>query len=175
MKQREDSERRIKRVILIRHARAEEHAPQLSDSDRSLTLKGKQEAKSMAKILKDKEKNPGTVLTSPAFRALETAIIFCKEYAIEPGNIRICPEIYSMQDNESYLAFLRSLDDEIDTVTMFGHNPMFSDVARYFTNSKTEDIPKTGIICISFNQEKWALLEPGSGKVDYFLKPDSLR
>ena len=48
----------------------------ISDYERSLTLKGKIISRLMGKKLREMEKSPVTIITSPAFRALETALIF---------------------------------------------------------------------------------------------------
>ena len=50
-----------------------------------LTLKGKIISGLMARKLHEKEKSPGVMMTSPAFRALETALIFAGEFGIDAG------------------------------------------------------------------------------------------
>ncbi|HEX7493785.1 MAG TPA: histidine phosphatase family protein, partial [Bacteroidales bacterium] len=66
----------MKKLIFIRHGKAEDPVHEISDFERSLTLKGKIISRLMAQRLMEKEKSPGIIVTSPAFRALETAFIF---------------------------------------------------------------------------------------------------
>ena len=77
----------MKKIIFVRHGRAEDQASEISDFERSLTTRGKVISKQMAKRFREKESNPGLLITSPAFRALETAIIFAEEFGIKPDNI----------------------------------------------------------------------------------------
>ncbi len=77
----------MKKIIFVRHGRAEDQASEFSDFERSLTTRGKVISKQMAKWFREKESKPGILISSPAFRALETAIIFAEEYGIKPDNI----------------------------------------------------------------------------------------
>lgn len=164
----------IKKVILVRHSKAEIQQSGFSDFERSLTTKGKNHSRLMATILKSKEKDPGLLITSPAFRAYETALIFNEVYGLDSDRVRLCKELYSGIRHDDIIAFFRSQADDFDTVTLFGHNYLISDMASALNSGATEELPKTGIVCLSFRTDKWNTLEPGSGKIDYFMKPKSL-
>lgn len=174
MKETRNKATRIKKVILVRHSHAEAHAPEFPDFERSLTTKGKTHSKLMANILKSKEKDPGLLVTSPAFRAYETALIFNGVFGFDPDRVKLCMELYSDINQDDIISFFRSQNDDNDTITFFGHNSLISDMARVLSSEATEELPKTGIICLSFMAEKWNLIEPGGGKTEYFFKPKSL-
>jgi phosphohistidine phosphatase len=169
-----EKQQKMKKVILVRHSNAEDQLPELSDFERSLTSKGKIISKLMAEILKSHEKNPGLLLTSPAFRAYETAMIFCQVYGLDQDNVEIIKDLYFKMDNKNFIKFFRSQSDKNDTITLFGHNPLISEIAQFLASGETEDLPKTGIIGLSFPTDKWRLIEPGSGTVDFFLKPKTV-
>ena len=67
----------MKKLIFVRHGKAEEEAPGISDFERSLTSSGKKISKQMARL--NQKKNLPVFVSSPAFRALETALIFAGE------------------------------------------------------------------------------------------------
>jgi len=163
-----------RKLIFIRHGKAEEQGPEINDFERSLTSKGKQHSRIMARILKSKEKDPGTIITSPAFRALETALIFCREYDISPDSIKISSELYSGLEPGEFIPFLRKQDDNEHTLTFFGHNPLITEMAAFFASDEPEVLPKTGIFCVSFEAARWSEIEPESGKTEFFLIPKSL-
>lgn len=163
-----------KRLIFVRHGKAEDLVPEISDFERSLTTKGKHESRLMARILKSNEKNPGLIISSPAFRAYETAMIFGREFGANPDNIKICSDLYFRFDHDEFTDFIRAQDDEHDTITIFGHNPLITEMAAFFAADEPEDLPKTGIFCISFDTDTWSEVEPESGRTEYFLKPKSL-
>jgi len=161
-------------VILVRHSHAETQAPEITDFERSLTTKGKRNSRLMADVLKSKLKDPGVMITSPAFRAYETALIFSEAYGLDSDKVRLCRDLYSGIREDSIISFFRSQSDDYDTIMLFGHNSLISDMARTLSSDSAEDLPKTGIAGISFKTDKWDALEPGTGTIDYLLKPKSV-
>ncbi len=63
----------MKKLHLIRHAKSDWSNPILDDFDRPLNKRGKKNAPFMGKILRDKGVNPDLIISSPAYRARETA------------------------------------------------------------------------------------------------------
>lgn len=162
----------MKKIILIRHGRAEDQGYDFSDFQRSLTAKGKSVCAQMAGKHKDIEKNPGLLITSPAFRALETALIFAEGFGISAEAIVLDSNLYYHMDLRYLHKLLSRLGDDINTITLFGHNPSFTNVAADLCREGCDMMPKTGIAGISFKAEKWADVKEGSGRMEYFLKPE---
>lgn len=160
-----------RKLIFIRHSKAEDQSPEISDYERSLTVRGKVNTRLMAEILREKGEEPGRVISSPAFRALETALIFCREYGISPAGIKLAPELYLSLEAEKFLPFIRSLSDRDRTVTFFGHNPLITEMAAYLAADEPEMLPKTGIYCLEFPAASWKDVVPESGRTLYFLTP----
>jgi phosphohistidine phosphatase len=162
----------MKKIIFIRHARAEDPAAEISDFERSLTIKGKTVSRQMARRFREKENDPGFFFTSPAFRALETAFIFAGELGIKPDNILIDSNLYHKADIKHLFDMLKKIDEDTNTITLFGHNPAFTEMPDRLCKSGCEFLTKTSIVCISFPVETWAEIKPGTGKQEYFLKPE---
>lgn len=165
----------MKKIIFIRHGKAEESTLDISDYERSLTKKGKIVSKTMAQKLRSKENSPGTIITSPAFRALETAIIFANEFEIDPGEIIMSSIIY-YKFNFQYLPEILSLvAEEESTVTLVGHNPSFTDIANALCKEGCDLMSKSGVIGISFSVMTWSEIGHNSGKMEYYLKPEKVK
>jgi phosphohistidine phosphatase len=164
----------MKKLIFVRHGRAEDLAPEISDFDRSLTLKGKMIARLMAGKLKERENSPGLIITSPAFRAMETALIFAEEFGIEPDKIRIDSNLYYRMNFKYLSKFLSVAIEDYDTFTLFGHNPSFSEIPDSLCSGGCDFLPKCGIICISFNISTWPEVKLKTGKTEYILKPEKI-
>lgn len=162
----------MKKLIFVRHGKAEDDYPEISDFERSLTLKGKVVSKEMAVRLKSKEKTPGVILTSPAFRALETALIFAGEFGVSSEDIVLDSNIYHSMNLKNLPSVLSSTDEEADSVWLFGHNPSFSDLANALCKEGCDMMPKSGVVCISFKARTWSEIGRNLGKLEYFLKPD---
>lgn len=162
----------MKKLILVRHGKAEDETSDFSDFERSLTSKGKLVATQMAGRLLEKEKTLGILISSPAFRALETALIFAREFRISTDKVVLNSNIYFKMSYRNLPDILSTIDEENDTVTMFGHNPSFTEIANILSKEGCDSIPKTGIICISFKIMTWSDLGRNNGKTEYFLKPE---
>ena len=158
-----------RKLIFIRHSKAEEQLPGIPDFERSLTPKGKQNSKLMAQLLFSQREDPGRMISSPAFRALETALIFSREYGISPDEVRLNAKLYQSLEEEEFLSFIRELNDKDHTVTLFGHNPMLTEMAAWFAADEPEVLSKTGIYCLSFDVASWSEVEPESGITEYYL------
>jgi phosphohistidine phosphatase len=165
-------ETEMKKLIIVRHSRAEDQTSDFTDFERSLTGKGKLVARQMAKRLKEKEKKPGVFITSPAFRALETALIFAEEFNIESDKVILNSKMYFRMSSQVLDEIFSQTHDDKDTITIFGHNPSFSDIANVMSREGCDYMPKCGIAVISFNVKKWSEVIRTKGKMEFFLKPE---
>jgi phosphohistidine phosphatase len=161
----------MKKLIFVRHGKAEDGSPEISDFERSLTLKGKSVSRMMAQKLKEKEVSPGIVVTSPAFRAFETASIFAGEFGIDQESILLKNEIYNDLTFTKLMHIISAVREDTESITLFGHNPSFSDITNNLCKEGCDSMPKSGVICISFNIRTWSEIKRNSGKLEYFLKP----
>jgi phosphohistidine phosphatase len=162
-----------RKLIFIRHAKAEDQVSGMSDFERSLTKRGKQHSRLIAEIMRSRENDPGVIVSSPAFRALETALIFCREYGISADTVVIRTDLYTDLDREEYIPFINSVGSDTSVITFFGHNPLISEMASWFAAEETDGLPKTGVLCLSFEADSWSEIEPRSGTTGYFLSPKS--
>jgi phosphohistidine phosphatase len=165
----------MKRLIFIRHGKAEDGSPEISDFERSLTLKGKVISRLMARKLVEKEQSPGIILTSPAFRALETALIFAGEYGMNAENVIMNSNIYYRMSFQKLPSILSGINEDAEVVTLFGHNPSFTQIANNLSKEGCDFIPKSGVICISFKIMTWSEIGRNNGKIEYFLKPEKIQ
>jgi phosphohistidine phosphatase len=164
----------MKKLIFIRHGRAEDPAAEISDFERSLTLKGKLVVKLMARKLIEIENSPGVLISSTAFRALETAIIFAEEFEIKPEKIILNSDLYYKMNVNHLQDIFTLAGNDTDTITLFGHNPSFTETAKSLCKGGCDFMPKCGIIGISFNIKSWSELKHNTGKTEYFLKPENI-
>lgn len=162
----------MKKIIFVRHGRAEDLAAGISDFERSLTVKGKIICRQMAQRFKEKEDDPGLMITSPAFRALETAFIFAGEFGIKPESIMIDSNLYFKASLKILIEIIAKTDENINTITLFGHNPAFTEMPDRLSRKGCEFLTKTSIVCISFRTNTWSDAKVNSGYQEYFLKPE---
>ena len=161
----------MKKLIFVRHSKAEEPILEISDFERSLTTKGKSLANFMALRLKEKEKSAGVILTSPAFRAVETALIFSGIFRIPSEEILMSGNIYYKLNLQTLLSELTRIKEDEEVVTLFGHNPSFTELAGTLSKEGCSFIQKCAIVGISFNISTWSELNRNTGNIEYHLKP----
>jgi phosphohistidine phosphatase len=161
----------MKKLIFIRHAKAEDPAAEISDFERSLTLKGKSISRLTAIKFMEKENPPDMLITSPAFRALETAIIFAEEFGIDPEKIVLDRNLYYNMNVNYLRKLLSEASEDYDSIAFFGHNPSFSELAGILCKGGCDFMPKCGVVGISFNVKNWPEIKQNTGKTEYFLKP----
>jgi phosphohistidine phosphatase len=161
----------MKRIIFVRHGQAETGMAGLSDFERSLTHKGKDISRHMAMKLKEKVRDPGLLITSPAFRAYETAMIFAGVNGIPYDKVVLRNNLYLSIDAGSLINILMMVSEDTDTVTFFGHNPTFTDLTNYFCTELLESLSKSAIASLTFETKTWSGIKAGSGKCELYLKP----
>ena len=162
----------MKKLIFIRHGRAEEPSSMIPDFERSLTTKGKNISEKMASILLEKEKKPGLFITSPAFRAYETALIFARIFDLNPDKIVMRSNLYYKSGLSPFAEIVENTDNKIDNIFLFGHNPSFTEVPDKRSRDGCDFLPKSGVVCLSFKSDTWKGIFHEKGKLEYFLKPE---
>jgi phosphohistidine phosphatase len=68
----------MKTLLIMRHAKSSWKDPDLPDHDRPLNKRGKHDAPSMGKLLKDEDLIPDLIISSTAARAKKTAELVAK-------------------------------------------------------------------------------------------------
>jgi phosphohistidine phosphatase len=125
-------------LILWRHAEAEDTAS--TDLSRQLTTRGRKQAQSAAKWLRNRLPSDALILASPAARTVQTVEALTDQY-------RIVKEIAPGAAAEDVLTAAGWPKGIADTVVIVGHQPTLGLVAaRLVTGQQTEwSIKKGGI------------------------------
>ena len=124
----------------------------------------------MGKILQEKGVLPQLLISSPALRAYTTAKEIAKSITYPEENIRIQDSIYEANP-ETMLRLIQDLDDNYQSVMLFGHNPTFTELANLFSEVYIENIPTCGILCVLFDVSTWSAATPQTAQVLWFDYP----
>ena len=159
------------KLIIARHAEAEDKSPSGADKDRQLTEKGRLDIIKMSRFIHNTPVKVNKIYYSPYLRTKLTADIYARELKIEspaesfsclaPGNScsNIIPDLARLSNSE--------------TILIVSHNPDIS----YFTASLLEiDCVEESLIfspgttaCILIPKETFR-----KGKLLWFVSPDFL-
>ena len=69
---------------------------------------------------------------------------------------------------------ISSVGENTDSVTLFGHNPSFTDLADSLCIDNSCYMTKCSVIGISFKIITWPEIKLNTGKLEYFLKPEKV-
>ena len=120
-------------VYLLRHGIAEEGQDGMPDDSRALTPEGRKKLHQVLQAAVKAHVEPSLIVTSPLKRAMQTAEI-AKGVLGHKHDLRQSATLVPTATPEQAWKELRSYHDET-SVLLVGHNPLFSDLARYLLNS----------------------------------------
>ena len=159
-----------KHVFIIRHAKSD-WSFDVRDFDRPLNARGFKNAPTMAKRMAEYAIKPQLLISSPAKRAITTAQIFAEHLAVPVNEIKLEPRIYEAQPN-TLLQLIGELDDDLDRVAFFGHNPGLTLLVNYLGDVGIYNLTTCGIVHLRFDDaDHWTEVSGGTGTHVWFAEP----
>jgi len=160
----------MKKLYLIRHAKASWENTEQADFDRPLTAVGETDAHSIAQQLKEQKVKPDLIISSTAPRALKTAEIFAEELGYSAKKITTDEHIYT-GGVEELVKLIKTLPTKNKTVFLVGHNPTLTLVAHYLSEGLRLNIATCGVLAIGFNMTEWQDIVETEGKFLSYVHP----
>ncbi len=161
----------MKRIILLRHGKAESQTEEKPDFDRTLVEKGRSQTEKIALHAKKRGITPGVVISSPAKRALETAAIFARVHDYPEKSILQEPVLYGELDDSALLELIARTAPGISSAVIVGHDPSISAAAKFLAERFDGSLSTSSIAAIDFNIDAWRDVRPGAGALVYFESP----
>jgi phosphohistidine phosphatase len=143
----------MKTLFLVRHAKSSRDDASLPDRERPLDDRGKRDAPKMGKRLAKRDAKLDLLVSSPALRALTTAHLIAGEVGYKRERIVVDDRLYASSPDD-LLAVIRALDNTLDRVMLFGHNPEFSELAHRLS-SEIVDMPTCAVAEYNFDTKAW--------------------
>jgi len=162
----------MKMLHVVRHGKSSWDIPGIDDMDRPLIERGIKNALATGSYLLENFGQPSIIISSPAIRALHTAMLIARTTALPYGKIVIDERIY-----ESYSSSIIEVVEEqpasYDSVVVVGHNPMLTEFCNLFLPDYLENLPTAGLVSLGFDIKEWSIVnqQPVTSKV-YFPRKD---
>jgi len=157
-----------KNLLLVRHGKSDWSHTNLTDFDRPLNKRGKENAPEMAERLIQRGVPLSLIVSSPAKRAKSTAKVFAKAFGFD--SIRLDERIYEA-NSKTLLSVINGFDDSAETIAVFGHNPGFTDLVNELSDAGLYNIPTAGMVLIKFEFDSWKMISRGTGMLEFFDYP----
>ena len=163
-----------KTLIIVRHGKSSWAYPDLEDFYRPLKPRGINDAFSIGEALLERDIFPDLILSSPAIRAMNTAIIIARKLDFPLQRIRANEGIY---DASTYdlLKLISNVEDAVETLMIFGHNPSFTSLINQLQDELLYNLPTCGVFAIRLEMEKWSEVTGCNGTKLFDLYPKEVR
>lgn len=160
----------MKTLYLLRHAKSSWSFDELSDQERPLNDRGRADAPLMGQALAKRRICPDTVVSSPAVRAMSTAVLVAREMQYPHDKIVVEPGIYGA-DVDDFLAIIRNLPDSAASALVVGHNPTITETANELSPSSLNEMPTAAVVCLRFACEHWAEVSKANAEFYFYDYP----
>ena len=161
----------MKTLYLMRHAKSSWSFDDLTDEQRPLNGRGRDDAPLMGQALAKRNITLDLILSSGAVRAMTTAALVAKEVNYLPEKIEVRPEIYHAEVG-TLLEIVRSCPDAAQSVMMVGHNNTISEFVNLLSpDALNEEMPTAGIVCLHFQTDSWATADRTNCDFYFFDRP----
>ncbi|MGE5423935.1 MAG: SixA phosphatase family protein [Syntrophothermus sp.] len=164
----------MKKLYLIRHAKAAPESSTGDDFDRPLVDKGVTKTERIVKYLNKTGTVIDLIITSPAERAAATAEIIAKGIGYPAGKIQKDRKIYDGY-YDRILDVIYATPNDINNLMITGHNPTITHLANLFLNPGIEFLPTSGTVCISFDTDKWEQIPSVTAQKEFLVTPKMLK
>jgi phosphohistidine phosphatase len=149
----------VKSLLILRHAKSSWKHPELTDYDRPLNKRGKNDAQQMGKLIRKEKLIPDLIMSSSSTRAYATAKAVAKacDYNEE---IILSRSLYDVPDPKAYLKAIRNLDDKHSRVLIVGHNPSIEELLEILTG-EIHMMPTCSLAALDLKIDRWSYIEEG--------------
>jgi phosphohistidine phosphatase len=148
---------KLKQLILVRHGKSSWGYENVADLDRPLKNVGISNTYLIGGKLKQDKVLPGTVISSPASRAIHTCIIMCRSLQYPVNQIQINPLVYEETERELN-QFIKNMDSGVHSLMIVGHNPTLTSLSNYYLKEAIDNLPTSGVVVLSFRCNNWNMI-----------------
>jgi phosphohistidine phosphatase len=174
----------VKRLLLLRHAKAVPGGAKVDDHGRELAARGRSDAPTMGRYMRKHDFVPDLVLCSTSKRTIETAELVFGEFREKPDTEFV--EALYLAEADALIAAVRAVSDACESVCFVGHNPGMEVCAGILARDPVkrkekdaldaleEKFPTCALAILDFDLKRWRDMEPGTGMLIDFVRPRDL-
>lgn len=157
----------MKRLYLLRHAKAEQEGKEDADFKRELNRKGLVQANVVGHLMKEKAHQIDKVFCSSASRTKMTFDIVKPHLFIDSDKIHYEERLY-LASAETLLSHVRAHGKEASSVLLVGHNFGISELLSNLIN-EAQTMKTSDLAVIDFEVDEWEAIAEGSGILSDYI------
>lgn len=143
----------MKTLFVLRHAKSSWEDADLADFNRPLNKRGLETAPLVGETIRRNKFQIGLIISSPAKRAEQTAILVKDAAGIE-ADIQFDDRIYEAS-SQRLLHIASEADDKFESLMIVGHNPGLEGLLKILT-SEIEAMPTAALAIIDLKIDHWS-------------------
>lgn len=163
----------MKTLLILRHGKSSWDDPMQRDSERPLLNKGRFRTQLIADYMAENQLIPDLIISSPAVRAYDTAVIIALSIGYKPEKIIQNGELYFV-DSEKYSEAVFGVSKEVNTLLLVGHNPMITEFCNMFLSPMIDNLPTSGLCAVQLETDNWSQLHTCSFTNTHLVFPKKL-
>jgi len=152
------------KLYLIRHADTLPQEPGMTDKNRVLSFRGKEDCRRLGEFLQKQEAKLDAVKVSSAIRTRQTAKIIVKSLQVSDERVFYEDKIYNAPVS-TLLTLVSGFDDAWQEVLLLGHNPSIAELGEKLLGSY-QHFTAASCVVIRCDLENWASIESAKCHVD---------
>lgn len=160
----------MKTIHLIRHAKSSWEDSRLTDVNRPLASRGLNDCKIMAPKILEAGWQPVNIYCSTAKRAQMTIRGIADAASQRKISWLIDEALYTFSYT-NLIQWLKQLDEEMNEVTMIGHNPAFTELTNKLSGYGLDNVSTCGYVQLRSDADLWLDLPTSNTELCCFLKP----
>ncbi|WP_242921126.1 SixA phosphatase family protein [Pontibacter liquoris] len=164
----------MKTLYILRHAKSSWKFEGLSDQDRPLNKRGREDAQLMGQELASRGLKPDLILASPAVRALTTATLVGKELGYQPEDIVLDERVYAAGIKD-LMEVVQETPKDVQSLLLVGHNEGISDFANELSPENLARLPTAGIVALQFDCDNWTEISRDNADFLFFDFPKNYK
>lgn len=157
----------MKKLVLCRHAKSSWKV-NTDDLYRPLNRRGIEQAPQMANEYLDQI--PDLVISSIAVRAYSTALAYFSELQWPLERLRLEKKLFH-GDLSVLLEVLREVDESVEDLWVFGHNPGLNLLGDFLTGKTLDNLVTSGRLSLTVNIDSWIELSEKCSVIDSWKMP----
>ncbi|MCU1287850.1 MAG: putative phosphohistidine phosphatase, SixA [Acidobacteria bacterium] len=159
----------MKTLYILRHAKSSWDNPNLADFERPLNTHGLNSAPFMGEVIYKNKFQPCSVLSSPAKRAKQTAILVKNKACLEV-QIQYDERLYEASP-KTLLQVISEVDVDKQSIMLVGHNPGLEGLIRLLTG-ENQAMSTASLAVIDLKIENWNETAADCGTLRTFIRPN---
>lgn len=166
----------MKRLLLLRHAKAVPAEAPLADIARPLAARGERDAHRIGERLRQHGRLPDGILASPAARTMQTAQLVAAALGKSPAAIEVERRLY-LAEPAALLEAIAEQDAAIETLLVVGHNPGLTELVHELLPSfEVDDLPTAAVVGLDYPAiTDWGQIENPAARLSYYDFPKNAR